>query len=177
MNSTNTSDIPKLDQKIDDFTQNLPESLRNALYQCISCGKCVAACTAARVSDFNSRLIVAKVIDKDESVLTDEMLWKCFLCHQCAMLCPKKDMDLPDLIYRLRQISIQKGVAPLSLKKLDNWLYRFFESGKIAGPNSVSEERTERLKKVAEISGVNVYKQCIEELENADEIEDAEEKG
>ena len=75
------------------------------------------------------------------------------------------EMDLPDLIYRLRQIAIQKGIAPTPLKKLNNWLYRFFDSGKIAGPNHVSEERTDRLKKLAETSGVNVYKKCIEEIE------------
>lgn len=168
MNTKSCSELTSVSQEDDDFTQNLPESLRNVLYQCITCGKCVGSCTAARVSDFNPRLIVAKVIDKDESVLTDEMLWKCFLCHQCAMLCPKKDMDLPDLIYRLRQIAIQKGIAPTPLKNLNNWLYRFFDSGKIAGPNHVSEERADRLKKVAETSGVNVYKKCIEELEDSE---------
>jgi heterodisulfide reductase subunit C len=128
----------------------------------------VGSCTAARVSDFNPRIIVAKVIDKDESILSDEMLWKCFLCHQCAMLCPKKDMDLPDLIYRLRQIAIQKGIAPTSLKKLDNWLNRFFDSGKIAGPNHVNEKRTEQLKKIAKSSGVTVYMKCIEELDDSE---------
>jgi len=169
VNSKSCSEETSEIRESENFTQNLPESLRNALYQCITCGKCVGSCTAARVSDFNARLIVAKVLDKDESVLSDEMLWKCFLCHQCAMVCPKKDMDLPDLIYRLRQIAIQKGIAPTPLKKLDNWLYRFFDSGKIAGPNHVSEERTERLKKVAETSGVNVYKRCIEQLEDSKE--------
>ncbi len=169
MNSNSCSNVTSKSEDNEDFTQNLPASLRKALYQCITCGKCVGSCTAARVSDFNPRIIVSKVIDKDESVLTDETLWKCFLCHNCAMLCPKKDMDLPDLIYRLRQIAIQKGIAPVALKKLDNWLYRFFESGKIAGPNHVSEERTEQLKKVAETSGVNVYKRCLEEIENSED--------
>ena len=169
MNSKSCSEItPKSVEKAD-FTQNLPESLRNALHQCITCGKCVGSCTAARVSDFNPRIIVSRVLDKDESILSDEILWKCFLCHQCAMVCPKKDMDLPDLIYRLRQIAIQKGIAPLGLKKLDNWLYRYFDSGKIAGPNHVSEKRAERLKSVAETSGVNIYKKCIEEIEDVED--------
>lgn len=168
MKSNSRNDNIANSEENSDFTQKIPEKLRNALYQCINCGKCVSNCTAARVSDFNPRLIVAKVIDKDNTVLTDEMLWKCFLCHQCAMLCPEKDMDLPDLIYRLRQIAIQKGIAPIQLKKLDNWLYRFFKSGKIAGPNSVSEERTERLKSVAETSGVNAYKKCIEEMQDSE---------
>ncbi len=165
MNSTNCKEDTNTTNE--NFTNKLPENLRNALYQCISCGKCVSNCTAARVSDYNPRLIVAKVIDQDEQVLSDEMLWKCFLCHQCAMICPQKDMDLPDLIYRLRQIAIQKGIAPIELKKLDNWLYRFFDSGKIAGPNSVKEKRTEQLKKIAETSGVNIYKHCIEEMEDS----------
>ncbi|MHA1869544.1 MAG: 4Fe-4S dicluster domain-containing protein, partial [Promethearchaeota archaeon] len=93
-------------QKTEDFVSCIPERLQNAMTQCIECGKCVGSCTAARVSDFNPRTIVRKVLEHDESVLSDETLWMCFLCHQCWMVCPREDMDLPDLIFRLREISI-----------------------------------------------------------------------
>lgn len=151
-------------EKDKDFTQYIPEKLMKALSQCIECGKCVGICTAARVSDFNSRKIVKMVLDHNHDVLKDENLWKCFLCHYCWMVCPKKNMDLPELIFRLREISIQLGYAPEKLKSLTDWLEKYFEKGKIAGPNQVSDERIQELKKLAETSGVNTLKEFIDKL-------------
>lgn len=151
-------------EKDDDFTQYIPQKLMKALTQCIECGKCVGICTAARVSNFNSRKIVKMVLEHNADVLKDENLWKCFLCHYCWMVCPKKDMDLPELIFRLREISIQLGYAPEKLKSLTDWLEKYFEKGKIAGPNQVSNERLQEIKKVAETSGVNTLKEYVEKL-------------
>ncbi|MBD3353819.1 MAG: 4Fe-4S dicluster domain-containing protein [Candidatus Lokiarchaeota archaeon] len=178
---SNSSEVGKC-EKENDFTNCIPEKLMKALHQCIECGKCVGTCTAARVSDFNSREIVQKVLDKDESVLTDENLWKCFLCHYCWMVCPKKDMDLPELIFRLREISIEKGYAPKKLSKLTHWLDRFFKNGKIAGPNFVSTERVENLKEVAKEQDVEVLAEYVKKLdanpdnEEVDKQEKDEEK-
>lgn len=148
----------------EDFTRCIPEELFKALNQCIECGKCVGTCTAARVSDFNSREIVQKVLEHDESVLKDESLWECFLCHYCWMICPKENMDLPALIFRLREISIEKGYAPEKLEGLTQWLDDFFKRGKIAGPNQVSEERVGNLRTLGEDSGVNVLRDHVENL-------------
>ncbi|MHA1727111.1 MAG: 4Fe-4S dicluster domain-containing protein [Promethearchaeota archaeon] len=149
-----------------DFTESIPIKLRNALRQCIECGKCVGSCTAARVSDFNIREIVKNVINKDDSVLRGDNIWKCFLCNQCEMICPKKDMNLPELIQRLREIAIQRGYAPFKLKGLTNWLDRFFKQGKIAGPNQLGNKRLNELGEIAEKSGVNTLKKYVEKLKN-----------
>lgn len=162
----------------EDFTKCIPDEILNTLNQCIECGKCVGTCPAARVSDFNSREIVKKVLEKDESVLQDESLWECFLCHYCWMICPKKDMDLPELIFRLREISIEKGYAPEKLESLTHWLDDFFKRGKIAGPNEVSSNRVDNLKDIGENSGVNVLRGHVEQLpEKKKKLKDPEEEG
>jgi hypothetical protein len=73
-------------------------------------------------------------------------------------------MDLPELIFRLREISIQLGYAPEKLKSLTDWLDKFFEKGKIAGPNQVSDNRIKDIKEIAEKSGVNSLKEYISQL-------------
>lgn len=148
-----------------DFRECIPQKLMKALRQCIECGKCVGICTAARVSpNYNSRKIVKKVLEGDESVLKDPELWECFLCNYCYMVCPKKDMNLPDLIFRLREISVKRGYAPEKLTVLTNWLDRFFKDGKIAGPNKVPDQRTVELRKIAEKNCITVMRQYIENL-------------
>lgn len=149
---------------VSDFTECISDELKQALKQCIECGKCVGYCTAALISDYNMREIIKKVLEKDESVLRDEMIWMCFLCGQCEMVCPKEDMDLPRLIQRLREIAIQKGFAPSKLNILTEWLDKFFNKGKIAGPNQISSEHVKEIKEVAEKSGVNALRKFIENL-------------
>jgi len=148
----------------ENFTKRIPNKIIMALKQCIECGKCVGICTAARISNFNSREIVKKVLEQNESVLNDDELWKCFLCHYCWMVCPKEDMDLPELILRLRELSIEKGYAPKKLNSLIQWLHRFFKDGKIAGPNKVSKQRIEDIKKIAETSGVLILEDRVKNL-------------
>ncbi|MHA1340149.1 MAG: 4Fe-4S dicluster domain-containing protein [Promethearchaeota archaeon] len=165
------------DCSLNKFTECIPPKLMRSLKQCIECGKCVGICTAARVSDFNSREIVKKVLEGDESVLSDENLWKCFLCHYCWMVCPKEDMDLPELIFRLREISIERGYAPDKLSSLTHWLSRFFENGKIAGPNKVSKQRIENIRNIAKISGVFVLEQRVKRLAEKKNNENNDKKG
>ena len=150
---------------ISDFTESISKELNSALKQCIECGKCVGSCTASRVAaDYSMRKIIKKVIEKDESVLRDEMIWMCFLCGQCEMICPKKDMNLPRLIQKLREIAIQKGYAPSKLIILTDWLDKFFSRGKIAGPNQISSDHLKKIKEVGEKSGVNTLRKFIEDL-------------
>ena len=148
-----------------DYTKCLPPELWGALSQCMECGKCVGTCPAARISDFNPRALVKKVLNKDETVLIEDTLWKCFLCHQCWMICPKEDMNLPDLIFRLREISIQKGYAPSQLKSLTKWLDQFYKTGKIAGPNKVAEGRVENIKEISKKSNLEVLRDYLKKLE------------
>lgn len=91
---------------VDDVSEN-----RN-IQQCISCGRCVGDCPAAKISDFNSRKIIEKVLKGDKSVLKDSDIWYCFLCERCKRVCPKEGIDIPLLIINLRNESFKQGFGP-----------------------------------------------------------------
>lgn len=93
-------------QLVDDVEEN------KNIIQCISCGKCVGDCPAAKVSNYNIRKIIQKVLKGDKSVLKDPEIWYCFLCERCKRVCPKEDINIPMLIINLRNESFQKGWGP-----------------------------------------------------------------
>ena len=61
------------EELVDDVDEN------KNIIQCISCGKCVGDCPASKVSNFNIRKIIGKVLRGDKSVLKDSDIWYCFL--------------------------------------------------------------------------------------------------
>ena len=60
-----------------DFYEELVEDIEENknIIQCIECGKCVGDCPAAKVSKFNIREIIRKVLQGDRSVLKDSDIW------------------------------------------------------------------------------------------------------
>lgn len=93
-------------QLIEDVSEN-----RN-IQQCISCGRCVGDCPAAKISNYNSRKIIEKVLKGDKSVLKDSDIWYCFLCERCKRVCPKEGINIPLLIINLRNESFKRGYGP-----------------------------------------------------------------
>ena len=91
---------------VDDIEEN------KNLIQCVQCGKCVGACPATKVSNFNIRKIIGKVLRGDKSVLKDSDIWYCFLCERCKRVCPKDNINIPLLIINLRNESFKKGFGP-----------------------------------------------------------------
>jgi heterodisulfide reductase subunit C len=101
--------------------------------QCMSCGKCVGDCPAAKVSDYNIRKIIAKVLKGDKSVLKDSDIWYCFLCERCKRVCPKEGINIPLLILNLRNESFKKGYGPKynDLTKYVEMSERFLTNGTV----------------------------------------------
>jgi len=91
---------------VDDVEEN------KNIIQCVQCGKCVGACPATKVSNFNIRKIIGKVLRGDESVLKDSDIWYCYLCEHCKRICPKDNINIPLLIINLRNESFKKGYGP-----------------------------------------------------------------
>jgi len=80
-----------------EFYEELVEDVdenRNII-QCIACGKCVGDCPASKVSNFNSRKIIKKVLRGDKCVLKDSDIWHCYLCERCKRVCPKENINIP----------------------------------------------------------------------------------
>ena len=103
------------------------------IIQCISCGKCVGDCPAAKVSTFNSRKIIQKVLRGDQSVLKDSDIWHCYLCERCKRVCPKENINIPMLIINLRNESFKRGYGPryTDLRKYVEMSERFLTKGTV----------------------------------------------
>jgi heterodisulfide reductase subunit C len=112
--------------KISEDTFELAESIINDLkasenlgiLKCIQCGMCASVCPAARHTDYDPREIVKRVLDKDESLISDDVLWNCFYCYTCHSVCPVNNSAC-EINQILRQKAIDKGkgmrkIAPFS---------------------------------------------------------------
>lgn len=118
-----------------DFYQDLIDEVdqnRNII-QCISCGKCTGDCPAAKISNFNPRKIVEKVLKGDKNVLKNADIWYCFLCERCKRVCPKEGINIPLLIINLRNESFKKGYGPRynDLRKYVEMAERFLTNGTV----------------------------------------------
>ncbi|MFW9942763.1 MAG: 4Fe-4S dicluster domain-containing protein [Candidatus Thorarchaeota archaeon] len=116
-----------------DFYNELVEDVEDNknIIACFNCGKCVGDCPAAKISNFNIRKIIIKVLRGDKSVLKDSDIWYCFLCERCKRVCPKDNINIPLLIINLRNESFKKGFGPRynDLRKFVEMSERFLTSG------------------------------------------------
>jgi len=173
----------KIEQSDSEWTYDFLETLtkdvkenRNII-QCIECGKCVGECPAAKVSDFNIRKIIRKVLRGDKSVLKDSDIWFCFLCERCKRVCPKEGINIPLLILNLRNESFKKGYGPRynDLTKYVEMSERFLINGTVVddpldGP--LNEERIEEIDIICNFARIKyVFKASKESRKVATKIE------
>ncbi|MBN1803606.1 MAG: 4Fe-4S dicluster domain-containing protein [Candidatus Lokiarchaeota archaeon] len=145
----------------DDFFKDLVEDVEENknIIQCISCGKCVGDCPASKISNFNIRKIISKVLRGDKSVLKDSDIWYCFLCERCKRVCPKKGINMPLLILNLRNESFKKGFGPRynDLRKYVEMAERFLTNGTVLqeplGP-TLSEDRVKELNQICNFARI-----------------------
>ena len=116
-----------------DFYEELVDDVEDNknLIACWNCGKCVGDCPAAKVSTFNIRKIIGKVLRGDKSVLKDSDIWYCYLCERCKRVCPRDNINIPMLIINLRNESFKKGYGPKynDLRKYVDMAERFLTTG------------------------------------------------
>jgi len=55
---------------------------------CISCGSCVATCSAGRFTRFGLRELIHRIKRGDEKLMMAEAS-KCMLCGKCTLVCPR----------------------------------------------------------------------------------------
>ncbi len=100
---------------------------------CMTCGKCVGDCIAAKHSEFNFRKIIQKILDGDrEGLIKGDEIWKCFLCDLCTIKCPK-NIEIKKLILILRKLAVNSGGGCTFLKYVSDFPKRFLEKGVILG--------------------------------------------
>jgi len=130
------------------------------IIQCISCGKCVGDCSAAKVSTFNSRKIIQKVLRGDKSVLKDSDIWHCYLCERCKRVCPKENINIPLLILNLRNQSFKKGYGPRynDLRKYVEMSERYLTLGTVLEEplgEDLPQERIKELNIICNFARIN----------------------
>jgi heterodisulfide reductase subunit C len=135
-----------------DFFKELVEDIEENknIIDCISCGKCVGDCPAAKISNFNIRKIITKVLRGDKSVLKDSDIWYCYLCEKCRRVCPRDGINIPLLIINLRNESFKKGFGPKynDLRKFVEMSERFLNSGVVVEKSLGEPLPAERIKEL-----------------------------
>jgi len=80
---------------------------------CMNCGVCTAICPAAEVSDYDPRMVVSTVQQKDEAelkkLLKSDTIWRCGECLSCKTRCPRGNVPCY-IIQALRALSIETGL-------------------------------------------------------------------
>ena len=111
-----------IDQRLaHEFLQS-PKGIK--LLHCIQCGTCSGSCPLAGCMDHAPRELFALLRDGDmEAVLTSNTPWYCVSCYQCMVRCPQ-EIPVADIMYVLKQMAAERGLAPAGHKLPD--LYRAF---------------------------------------------------
>ncbi len=154
-------DIESDDNWNDDFLAELiadVEENRNII-ECISCGKCVGECPASKISNFNIRKIIQKILRGDKSVLKEDDIWYCFLCEKCKRVCPREGINIPLLIINLRNESFKKGYGPRynDLTKYVEMAERFLTSGVVVEEqlgNKLPQEMIDELNEICNFARI-----------------------
>ncbi len=85
---------------------------REGFKACLNCGVCTAVCPAAEVSDYDPRMVVNIVQERDEAelekLLKSDIIWRCGECLSCKTRCPRGNTPCY-IIQALRGLSIETG--------------------------------------------------------------------
>jgi len=96
-----------------------------AILTCIQCGTCSGSCPLAEAMDHGPRAVFAMIRDGQvEAALASNTAWYCVSCYQCMVQCPQQ-IPITDIMYLLKQMSLDRGLAPGDNKMPD--LYAAFE--------------------------------------------------
>ena len=102
----------KIGKKNNKLTESIIHDLRASedigVNKCIQCGMCTSVCPASRHSDYDSREIAKRMLEEDESVICDDIIWNCFSCYSCHSICPVGN-SVAEIVQILRQKAIAQG--------------------------------------------------------------------
>lgn len=98
------------------------------LLRCVQCGMCTSMCPASRHSDYDSREIIKRVLDNDESILEDEIIWNCFYCYTCHSICPVGN-SVCDVNQIIRQMAIKKDVGKKQIESFMSFADSYLDKG------------------------------------------------
>jgi heterodisulfide reductase subunit C len=89
---------------------------------------CTSTCPAARHTDYDPREIIKRVLDKDETLIKDDIIWNCFYCYTCHSICPVNNSAC-EVNQVLRQKTIDNGKGKSKIAPFSEYADSYLESG------------------------------------------------
>lgn len=111
------------------------------LLRCVQCGLCTSMCPASRHSEYDSRELIKRVLDNDESIIEDDIIWNCFYCYTCYSVCPVGN-SVCHVNQIIREMAIQEDVGK---KQIESFM-SFADSYLAEGLGIIPEEYHGQLK-------------------------------
>ena len=98
------------------------------LLRCVQCGLCTSVCPASRHSEYDAREIIKRVLDNDESIIEDEIIWNCFYCYTCHSVCPVGN-SVCHVNQIIREMAIQQDVGKKQIESFMSFADSYLEEG------------------------------------------------
>lgn len=121
-----------INQSEDDLVHKILNDIKApsdlGLLRCVQCGLCTSMCPASRHSEYDAREIIKRVLDNDESILEDKIIWNCFYCYTCHSVCPVGN-SVCEVNQILRQMAIEKDVGKKQIESFMSFADSFIEEG------------------------------------------------
>jgi len=98
---------------------NAYKKIKQLLNVCYQCGTCVSTCAAGLVNpDKNIRKLIQNLVNSENEFEPKEndLIWLCTTCYQCEDRCPE-GIPLTTLLIELKNMAVEKGVIPASIRK------------------------------------------------------------
>lgn len=98
------------------------------LLRCVQCGLCTSVCPASRHSEYDARELIKRVLDNDESIIEDEVIWNCFYCYTCHSVCPVGN-SVCHVNQIIREMAIQKDVGKKQIESFMSFADSYLKEG------------------------------------------------
>lgn len=98
------------------------------LLRCVQCGLCTSMCPASRHSEYDAREIIKRVLDNDETIIEDDIIWNCFYCYTCHSVCPVGN-SVCEVNQILRQMAIEKDTGKKQIESFMSFADSYLEEG------------------------------------------------
>ena len=85
-------------------------------------------CPASKHSEYDAREIIKRVLDDDESIIQDEIIWNCFYCYTCQSVCPVGN-SVCQVNQILRQMAIDEDVGKRKIESFISFADNYIEEG------------------------------------------------
>ncbi len=120
--------ISKEDDLAHKVLKDIKASSDLGLLRCVQCGMCASTCPASRHSDYDSREIIKRVLDNDETILEDEIIWNCFYCYNCHSICPVGN-SVCEVNQVLRQMAIDEDTGKKQVESFMSFADSYIDKG------------------------------------------------